>query len=237
MKIYFSFLVLLFFVFQKANAQDTIIKINGDKVIAKVMEVNETEIKYKLFDFLDGPLYVAARAEVKIIKYGKGIKETVSEGKNNEPPVIQLIKSPNEIREGSTLLSPKIDDFQVSFSYKNEMINEFQMQTILVHTRDSEIIAMVQKSQQAKRREKIGYATIPFAIGATVAALYFKKYSENNNIKNTRSDYTNSELNKYKNIAGICLIGTIICPVTSGVLSHKRKGYNSEAIRLYNQKY
>ena len=48
---------------------------NGDEVKAKVLEINENEIKYKRCDNLDGPIIVVNKSEVFMIKYLNGSKE------------------------------------------------------------------------------------------------------------------------------------------------------------------
>lgn len=85
------FLILFSVVFINAlNAQDFIIKKNGDELSAKVQEVGTTEIKYKKFDNQDGPTYTILRTEVFMIKYANGTKEVfgadvaVEQAGNNE---------------------------------------------------------------------------------------------------------------------------------------------------------
>ncbi|MBC5991564.1 hypothetical protein [Pontibacter cellulosilyticus] len=51
------------------QAQDIITKRTGEKVEAKVMEITTSEIKYKNFNNLEGPLYVLPKAEVLLIQY------------------------------------------------------------------------------------------------------------------------------------------------------------------------
>lgn len=52
------FLVAAFASMVCIQAQDVITKRNGDEILAKILEVNPTEIKYKRYDNPDGPLYV-----------------------------------------------------------------------------------------------------------------------------------------------------------------------------------
>ena len=235
MKSFFSLLLLFVLFFQKTNAQDTIIKTNGDVLLVKVMEINEMEIKYKSYVNLDGPMYVVNKNGIKIINYANGIKETISAGNNPKQVVPNITNNSNEIRVPPAL-SSKIEDLKVSFGYKNEVINEQQMQTILVNTKSSQLIGLIQKSQQEKRREKIVYAAVPLGIGAGLAIPYWIGYAVNyNNQYGTK--FTKSERNKYGYIACFCVVGTIVCPITAGIFSRKRKQYNSEAIRSYNLKY
>ena len=58
-----------------AIAQDIVIKTNGDKIKAKVLEVTQTEIKYKRFESLSGPTYTVSISEIESIKYKDGTKE------------------------------------------------------------------------------------------------------------------------------------------------------------------
>ncbi len=67
--------------FNSIKAQDNITIKNGDEVKAKVIEINETEIKYKNFENQDGPTRIVYKSEVFSIKYQNGTKDVF----NNEP--------------------------------------------------------------------------------------------------------------------------------------------------------
>jgi len=64
-------------------AQDFITKTNGEDIKAKVIEVGTTEIRYKKYEFPDGPLYVILKSEVLMIRYENGSKDIF----NNQSPV------------------------------------------------------------------------------------------------------------------------------------------------------
>ncbi|MFZ5554251.1 MAG: hypothetical protein ACOZCO_14125 [Bacteroidota bacterium] len=70
-------------------AQDTIIKMNGDEIEAKIIEINTTEIKYKKHSLPEGPLYVILKTEVFMIKYFNGEKEVIN--KKEEPVRIEPV--------------------------------------------------------------------------------------------------------------------------------------------------
>lgn len=57
------------------GAQDIITLRTGDEVQAKITEVGVTEIKYKKWENLDGPLYALRKTEVFMIKYQNGTKD------------------------------------------------------------------------------------------------------------------------------------------------------------------
>ncbi len=56
-------------------AQDKIYKLRGDVIKAKVIEIGTDEVKYKLYDNPDGPLYVIDKAAVSKIEYANGTVE------------------------------------------------------------------------------------------------------------------------------------------------------------------
>jgi hypothetical protein len=79
-----KFLVLsLFFVFiagGKLFAQgDTLITKNREKIPCKIMEISETEIKYKKASYMDGPSYTMDKNKLSYIIYANGEKELVKE--------------------------------------------------------------------------------------------------------------------------------------------------------------
>ncbi len=75
MKKFLVFFLSVTAIFNTLLAQDNIILRNGEEVKAKVQEVGISEIKYKKFDNLTGPLYTVLKSDVFIIKYENGSKE------------------------------------------------------------------------------------------------------------------------------------------------------------------
>lgn len=71
-----ALLVLLFLLGQAGRAQDIIIKGTKEEIKAKVLEVDEQMVKYKQFDFLDGPTYSIRKTEVFLILYHNGRRES-----------------------------------------------------------------------------------------------------------------------------------------------------------------
>ncbi|WP_460892553.1 hypothetical protein [Rufibacter soli] len=81
-------LLLLFFclmVWQISQAQDIIIKRNGDEISAKILELTPNEIKYKRFDYQEGPTISLLKRDVFMIKYANGTKETFNAPITNTP--------------------------------------------------------------------------------------------------------------------------------------------------------
>ncbi|MDR0207168.1 MAG: hypothetical protein LBI45_07945 [Bacteroidales bacterium] len=55
-----------------AQAQDVIVTTDGKKINSKVIEVNENDIRYKLFDNPSGPTYFLKKSEIASILYENG---------------------------------------------------------------------------------------------------------------------------------------------------------------------
>lgn len=85
-----------------ANAQDTLFFKNSNKIIVKVSEVTPTQIKYKRYDNLDGPLYSSLKSEISYIIYATGLKETLE---GEQPQTAVKIPSSSSEEESSDGLS------------------------------------------------------------------------------------------------------------------------------------
>uniref|UniRef100_UPI004056D689 hypothetical protein n=1 Tax=Alistipes sp. TaxID=1872444 RepID=UPI004056D689 len=73
MRQFYGLLLLLFFInIESLQAQDIITFCDGSKVEAKIVEVTQTEIRYKKFRNIDGPLYTISQGKVDNIMYKNG---------------------------------------------------------------------------------------------------------------------------------------------------------------------
>ena len=70
--------ILLFIASNITKAQDTLHLRSGVKILAKVIEVGTSEIKYKKIDNLSGPAYVVLKSDLLLINYENGNKEDYS---------------------------------------------------------------------------------------------------------------------------------------------------------------
>lgn len=64
--------VLFLLLTSSLYSQDIILTISGEELFTKVIEINQNEIKYKLFNNLDGPLYSVDKSTISNIKYSNG---------------------------------------------------------------------------------------------------------------------------------------------------------------------
>jgi len=55
-----------------AQAQDTIVKVNGDKILSKITEISSPVIKYKKASNINGPIYTLHTSKIKQIIFENG---------------------------------------------------------------------------------------------------------------------------------------------------------------------
>jgi hypothetical protein len=58
-----------------AFSQDVITKKSGEDVQSKILEVNQTEVKFKKFDNREGPTFTILKSDVLMIRYENGTKD------------------------------------------------------------------------------------------------------------------------------------------------------------------
>lgn len=87
------FMALALISWSNISAQDRIVMKNGNTLEAKVFEIQLTEIKYKRFDNLTGPLYSLLKSDVFLIMYENGTKEVINELAPTPAPAAQPVKA------------------------------------------------------------------------------------------------------------------------------------------------
>lgn len=97
----FIFLVLGFL----SYGQDILYLSNGDKLSAKITEINPTDVKYKDFTNLGGPTYVISKSELVLIQYSNGSTQVLNSNPRpiepkKENPVTTNTKAP-ETKKGT----------------------------------------------------------------------------------------------------------------------------------------
>ena len=231
MKTTLSLVILFVLSFQKIYSQDTIVKGNGDLILAKITEITVSEVKYKKINFLDGPTYVEKKSDIEMIKYSNGLKEhfekqsSVSSSSNNnkQDNTVDYYGNPAPIVHNNS--DNKIYEFGSRYRYDNRIIGEREMQNMLMNTKDKNIMGLTENAKQAKGLQYIGFGGIIFGTAAFI-------FLVNSGLSSTAAQSSNS-----LKAAGACAIIAVSCPIASGIFRANRRRYNSDAINLYNQKY
>jgi len=78
-------LVVLMCIATISYGQDTLLDMKANENLVKVLEILPTEIKYKKWDNMDGPIYSINRNEVFRIKYKNGTSEVINKPGTTTP--------------------------------------------------------------------------------------------------------------------------------------------------------
>jgi hypothetical protein len=78
------FILFAMLVTISTNAQDVILKTDGSEIKAKVLEITDSQIKYKDFDFQDGPTRNISKTQVFRITYENGTSEIFTKPAENK---------------------------------------------------------------------------------------------------------------------------------------------------------
>jgi len=60
-------------------SQDIITKKSGDDIMSKILEVNQSEIRYKKYDNITGPTFTILKSDVMMVRYENGTKDIFNE--------------------------------------------------------------------------------------------------------------------------------------------------------------
>ena len=91
--------MLIIFVSTLCFSQDLITKKTGEDIQAKVLEVGQTEVKYKKSDNLTGPTFSISKSDVIMIRYENGTKDVFVE-ENKKAATLPAFSVENYLRQG-----------------------------------------------------------------------------------------------------------------------------------------
>lgn len=80
-----------------SKAQDILNTKKGEEIKVKVLEITNTEVKYKKFDNVNGPTYTVDKSEISFIKYENGTIEKFDE-KKTTTPINEKFKEKKSVR-------------------------------------------------------------------------------------------------------------------------------------------
>lgn len=229
--------------FHFLKAQDTIIKYSGDILRVKVTEITPTEIKYKKFEFQDGPTYVDKKTDILIIKYANGLKEhfdrapsnPVQNNSGNTSTDYYNAQGPAVLKDNN---ENKITEWGTKYRTGHGYISERQMHNLMMDTKDKHIMGLVQNAKQAHTMQFLGFVGIPLGVIAGVCMIESLTYKTTYNAQTGYYQRTqNPNKTELQTVAGICAVVAVACPIFAGVSKYRRSNYNREAIKLYNQRF
>lgn len=201
-----------------ASAQDTIVKRNGDNILSKIIEISETEVKYKKFDFQDGPNFIENKSDIQLIKYSNGTKDEFEIQPNNQ---FKPKESNTDYYSGPVHSNNKIEMHNSRFRYHGKRINEPEMHRILLTSNDQQISILQNNARRYKKLQYVGLGGLVIGGAGAVSFIAAELF----------------DAPALTIVGGICYGVAVTFPVASIYFKHKRNNANTEAIKLYNSKF
>ncbi|MES2590940.1 MAG: hypothetical protein V4608_03560 [Bacteroidota bacterium] len=187
-------------------AQDTLIMKTNAEIVGKITEINQTEIKYKKADNINGPVYVANKWEVSKVKYSNGTTDVF----NLEKPLSTSQNNPELIKNGGF------------YFYGDKKLKERQMQATLLSFNNPEITHYVKRARTDKGLQYVGFGAIPLGGLALI-------------VGSTILNYVRKPTDGQVAAAGVLAGLGVVCIGTSIYFKIDRKRSNATAVKLYNK--
>jgi len=130
-------LVVSMICFIGVNAQDILTKKTGEDIKAKVLEVTTSEIKYKLFDNLNGPTFVVLKSDLIMLRYENGTKDIY-----NQTNKLNQSGASNNSNEDEMSEKGK-NDAKVSYTGKKSGAGWTSATTLLVSPLSGAVVAFL----------------------------------------------------------------------------------------------
>lgn len=114
-----SLLYVLFGLSSISYAQDQLFKKDNSKVEVKILEINQNEIKYKLFTYQDGPTISIAKKEVALIIYQNGVHEVLNTTPEAAPQTPYTVYASSSYNYPST---PRVNQDSIDKAVFNDLV-------------------------------------------------------------------------------------------------------------------
>ncbi|MGZ5246019.1 MAG: hypothetical protein ACXWV5_03000 [Flavitalea sp.] len=133
---YVLFLLCLFFVSSGLIAQDKIYKKGGEVIKARVIEIGVDEIKYKVFENQDGPVYVIDKDRILKVEFENGKTESYQNALND--PAVYIDQKKKIIKVG--FLSPLSGYLPITYEQNIAPGRSFELTAGIIGLGKNEVI-------------------------------------------------------------------------------------------------
>ena len=209
----------------KSKTNDSIVERNGTVIIAKVVEVNPDNIRFRRVDNLDGPLYTLPKEQIKYVVYANGYKESFED---YVAPKINIL-SPSDL---------SITASGWGYFYKDKKLSEQEMIAVAGKAGDQKTNLAIRKTNNLRIWQNVTQiSAIPLLVVglydvATSARyrMHHSKYGQGTLSSGSSFSQTQKKLN-----GEYFLIGGLVCQVATICLRFDRKMHAHIVMALYNK--
>lgn len=205
---------------QQLNAQDTLVKRSGDKLVVKLLEINPNNILYKRFDDPDGPVFSVLKQDIGKIIYSNGEHEVLQ----NAP---QVEKEQLHYSELSIHANGRV------FYYENEKIKETEMVSIVYKLSNKSLNAMGKKIERLRIAQNIGTF-------CTATCFIYGFYTFQTNgvkpvwIPGNRPQLSGGDV-KVQNLGNALMLAGIVSAAVTVKCMFERRKHNRLIVDAYNK--
>jgi hypothetical protein len=213
------------------QAQDLIIKRDGDTILAKIIQIDTASIVFKKQSMLDGPVFIEKISAIEKIKYENG-EEKIFELRETIPVITKsdIVGAPN-LQYG-----PMDNHYQIEhikgkqYTINTERVKLKDVDNLLARSVNPSVQIARKTAKTVRVVEKLfTYTSIATTSAGTVTSIA----AINNVVKSVKAgtirpgDYWGM---------GLSLFGTMAFPITSKILKNREAKLYDKAIDLYNIK-
>ena len=153
-------------------AQDTIVKRDDARVLAKIIEVHDTEIHYKKFSNIEGPTYIIETNRIRQVIYSNGDVENYSQSQEAVAEVGQTWKTHQEY---AIQHSEQIEYLDGRYYYNKRRLGENPIGNLIYKQGNHEAIKMWNSSRKSTKIAWIlGFGSIPVGFASYAGFFSFE---------------------------------------------------------------
>lgn len=227
-----SFMFLLSSV--SLRAQDTIVKLNGEIIPAKIIEVGTNAIRYTKSDIKEGPTFVDYKTDIAYIRYSNGKKEIISKQPQVatiQKPMMDTASAKPDAFDAYTPPSSKtrIEFMNNKYTVNGQRVKRKDVDRLLSKSKNPAVQIAHKTAKTTRILQKvigltsIGSTTTGGIMTISTVFTCFKEAQGGGNVS----------VGSYVN-AGLSFLGTLSLPITSKILKNRRDKLYDKTIDLYN---
>lgn len=208
-----------------AQAQDTIVKTSGDRIVAKITEVGTNAITYKKWENQEGPNFVDFKTDIVYIRFSNGQKQAF----NNKEAAINSVKAPAATGVENVTGKNKIEFMNKKYTLNGQKIGRRDVDRLLSKSTNPAVQIAFKTAKTTKTIQKIiGITSIPSTIGggiATISTLSAAVHDSKAGPGIGAGSITN---------LATSFVGMLALPITNKILKNRRDKLYDKTIDLYN---
>lgn len=215
------------------KAQDTIVKLNGQVIPAKVLEVGTNAVRYTKSDIKEGPVFVDYKTDIAYIKYSNGLKDVFSKQPQVatiQKPMLDTTSAKQDVFDAYTPGSKnRIEFMNNKYTVNGQRVKRKDVDRLLSKSKNP-AIQIAHKTAKTTRvlQKVVGLTSIGSTTtgGIMTVSTVFTCIKESQNGSVSAGSYVN---------AGLSFLGTLTLPITSKILKNRRDKLYDKTIDLYNE--